>query len=117
MFQEEHFSECMVDLIDLSTLITKNRGINYRKSVQQDHDKLQGFISKYGTEITDHHYDKAKGFDLTKKPTTDLQKARILYYKFIKEECDVSIAKEYSKLLETTEVMNFECDDTICMNA
>jgi hypothetical protein len=46
-----------------------------------------------------------------------LQKARNLYYKFVHERGEISIVKDYDKLSETANVMNFECDDTICTNA
>ena len=117
MFDQESFYESMLMLVDLSTLITKNRGINYKKSINQDFEKLQTLIGKYKGEITDFHYDQEGEFNKNQKPTTDLQKGRILYNKFFKEHGEISLAKDYEKLSETANVMNFECDDTICTNA
>jgi len=63
MFEQESFYESMLMLVDLSTLITKNRGINYKKSINQDFEKLQALIGKYKDEITDFHYDQDRGFN------------------------------------------------------
>jgi hypothetical protein len=41
------FDKLIQDLFDLSTLITKNRGINYAKTVQNDLVKIQKLIEKY----------------------------------------------------------------------
>ena len=63
MFDEESFYESMFMLVDLSTLITKNRGINYKRAINQDFEKLQSLIGKYKSDITDFHYDQDKGFN------------------------------------------------------
>ncbi len=51
------FDKLIIDLFELSTLITKNRGINYSKTVQNDLLKIQKLIEKYKDKITDFDYE------------------------------------------------------------
>lgn len=92
----EDFGEAMYELFDLSTLITKNRGINYGKSIASDLEKLNRLIAKHGEEITEYHYDVKKGFEKgIKIVTNDLIKGRLLYFKHVMKTADVSITKDY----------------------
>ena len=52
-----------MELVDLSTLITKNRGINYDKSMRNELKNLEKYIKIYGKEITDHDYSNKDQFN------------------------------------------------------
>jgi len=76
LFDQESFDQILLDLFDLSTLITKNRGINYEKSISAEFDRLQKLIAEHGTSITEYHFDQSQGFTKNQKPTNDLMKGR-----------------------------------------
>ena len=76
LFEQESFDQILLDLFDLSTLITKNRGINYEKSMSAEFDRLQKLIAEHGTSITEYHFDQSQGFTKNQKPTNDLMKGR-----------------------------------------
>lgn len=105
-----------MDLADLSTLITKNRGIHYSQTIQADSRKLKSLVARYGAEITDYDYEKnlAKVKEAT---VSDLHLGRKLYHKFQVQIGDTSLTKNLERLQETADVINFECDDAICTNA
>jgi len=117
LFEREGFMDCLMKMIDLSTLITKNRGINYKRSLSNEVEKLSKYLKKYGKEIDEYHYDPKRGFQKSERATNALIKGRSIYHKHMHEQGQVSITKEYERLSQTADVMNFECDDTICTNA
>lgn len=59
LFDQEAFDQILLDLFDLSTLITKNRGINYEKSINSEANRLQKLIEQHGASIRDYHFDEA----------------------------------------------------------
>jgi hypothetical protein len=54
--------QTLLELVDLSTLITKNRGINYDKSMRSELKNLEKFIQIYGKEITEYDYSDKDQF-------------------------------------------------------
>lgn len=46
--------------MDLSTIITKNRGVNYQKSMSNDAAKLNALVANFGASITDYDYSANK---------------------------------------------------------
>lgn len=76
LFDQEAFDRILLDLFDISTLITKNRGINYEKSIASEFNRLQKLIEQHGASIREYHFDEAKGFAKNQRPTNDLIKGR-----------------------------------------
>lgn len=120
LFEKPEFTESLFALLDLSTIITKNRGINYQKSMSNDFAKLKALVANLGTEVTGYDYKANKEAFSAKnalKVGTRLEKGRFLYFKYHENVGAVSFCNEYDQLPEAAAVMNFECDDTICQNA
>lgn len=115
----EGFAETLLECVDLSTLITKNRGINYDLTMKSEQKKLQEFIVKYGKEVTEYDYTNVEQFNQKNKLKigTNLQKARFLFFKYRAEQGSISLVHMFESLAESAKVMDFECDDTICTNA
>tara|TARA_B110000285_G_scaffold220323_1_gene271938 strand:- start:95 stop:1159 length:1065 start_codon:yes stop_codon:yes gene_type:complete len=85
LFEKPGFAESIYSLLDLSTLITKNRGINYQKSMANDVSKLRALVDKMGPEITGYDYRANKDTFSARnalKIGTRLEKGRFLFYKF-----------------------------------
>lgn len=113
------FGELLMDLQDLSALITKNRGINYSRTVREDQRKLDilfNSVEGLREKVESHNYDR--NFWKQRVPaTSELILARKLYFKYKKNVGDVSLVKNLDGLQDSADVTNFECDDTICTNA
>ena len=97
------FDKLILDLFDLSTLITKNRGINYAKTVQSDLTKIQKLIDKYKDKITyfdyQNYFKNQKDGSFKKQiVTSEIGYARKLYFKYYKDLGDSSITKNLDKL-------------------
>lgn len=112
-------SKLIIDLSELSTLITKNRGINYSRTVRDDQRKLDALLNNVGglrEKIESYSYDK--NFNKQRMaPTSELMLGRRLFFKFKKNVGDVSLLKNLENLQDTADATNFDCDDTICTNA
>lgn len=112
-------SKLIIDLSELSSLITKNRGINYSRTVREDQRRLEVLLNNaegLREKIESHNYDK--NFNKQRMtPTSELMLGRRLYFKFKKSVGDVSLIKNLEGLQDTANVTNFDCDDTICTNA
>jgi hypothetical protein len=62
ILHNQNVCQTLLELVDLSTLITKNRGINYDKSMRSELRNLEKFIQIYGKEITEYDYSDKDQF-------------------------------------------------------
>jgi hypothetical protein len=78
---------------------------------------MNRLIARFGEDVTNHQYSKDPKYYKTAKPLSDLQRARLLYFKHEIDSGSVSLLRYYESLADTADTMNFESNDSICGNA
>lgn len=111
LFEDRDFGDQLLRLTDLSTLITKNRAINFMKSMKEDQRELAKLTEKYGDKIEEPRDVSVRN------PETELDRGRKLYDKFVRNMGEHSLSMLSSKLSDKADVMNFKSEEHLCSNA